>query len=90
MHRALRFGFRMGMIPIYAFLKHSGKVPDFHSRNPATCHLTFVAEIRHRFVFDGIDYDNHTRRGEQPAGIYIYIYHAQCKHTKQESKCLHP
>ena len=21
---------------------------------------------------------------------YIYIHHAQCKHTEQESKCLHP
>ena len=82
MHGALRFGFRMGMIPIYAFLKHSGKVPDFHSRNPATCHLTFTAEIRYRFVLDDIDYDNHTRRGEQPSR-YIYI-HISC--TMQEHK----
>ena len=21
---------------------------------------------------------------------YIYIHHAQCKHTEHESKCLHP
>ena len=34
-----------------------------------------------------MDCDNHTERGKQ---VYIYIYHAQCKHKEQESKCLHP
>ena len=77
----------MGVVPIYAFLWHSGKVLDFHCENSATCHPTFVAEIRHRFALGDTDYDNHTRRGDQ---IYIYIHHAQCKHTEQESKCLHP
>ena len=77
----------MGVVPIYAFLRHSSKVPDFHGENSATCHLTFTAEIRHCFALGEMDCDNHTGRGEQ---VYIYIHHAQCKHTEQESKCLHP
>ena len=44
---ALRFGFLMGVVPIYAFLRHSSKVPDFYDKNLATSHLTFTAEIRH-------------------------------------------
>ena len=77
----------MGVVPIYAFLRHSGKVPYFHSENLATCHLTFAAEIRHRFALGDMNGDNHTGRGEQ---VFIYIHHAQCKHIEQESKCLHP
>ena len=77
----------MSVVPIYAFLRHSDKVPDFHDENPATCHLTFAAKIRHRFALGDIDCENHTGRGEQ---VYIYIHHAQCKHTEQERKCLHP
>ena len=69
------------------FPKAFGKVLDFHSENPATCHLTFTTEIRHCFALGDMDYDNHTRMGDQ---VYIYIHHARCKHTKQESKCLHP
>ena len=53
----------MGMVPIYAFLRHLGKVPDFHSENLMTCHLTFAAEIRHRFAFGDMDCDDHTGRG---------------------------
>ena len=79
----------MGMVPICAFLRHSSKVPDFHSENLAACHLTFAVEVRHRFTLGDMDCDNHTRRGEQ-VYIYIYTHHAQCKHTEQESKCLHP
>ena len=60
----------MGMVPIYAFLRHSGKVPDFHSENSATCHLTFTIEIRHRFAFNDMDYNDHIERGQ--AGIYIH------------------
>jgi len=45
----------MGMDLIYAFLRHSGKVPDFHSENPETCHLTFTAEIRYRFALGNMD-----------------------------------
>ena len=63
----------MGVVPIYAFLRHSGKVLDFHSENPATCHLTFVEEIRHRFALGDMGCDNHTGRGEK---VYIYIHHA--------------
>ena len=77
----------MGVVPSYTFLRHSGKVPNFPGENPTTCHLTFTAEIRHRFALGDIDYDNHTEMDEQ---VYIYIHHAQCKHTKQESKRLHP
>ena len=84
---ALGIGFCIGVVPVYAFLRHSGKVPDFHDENLATCHLTFAVEIRHHFALGDMDYDNHTRRGEQ---VYIYIHRAQCKHTEQESKCLHP
>ena len=58
----------MGVVPIDAFLRHSGKVPDFHSKNPTTCHLTFVAEIRHRIALGDMDCDNHTGRGEQ---VYV-------------------
>ena len=61
----------MGVVLIYAFLRHLSKVPDFHDENPATCHLTFVAEIRHRFALGDIGCDNHTGRGEH---IYIYTY----------------
>ena len=63
----------MGVVPIHAFLRHSGKVLDFHSENPATCHLTFVEEIRHRFALSDMGCDNHTEKGQ--AGIYI---HASC------------
>ena len=46
------------------FPKAFKQIPDFHSENPTTCHLTFAAEIRHCFALDDMDYDNHTRRGE--------------------------
>ena len=62
----------MGVVPIYAFLRHLGKVPDFHSENPTMCHFTFAAEIRHCFALGDMNYDNHTER--RRAGIYIYIY----------------
>ena len=65
----------MGVVPIYAFLRNSGKVLDFHGENPVMCHLTFAVEIRHCFALDDMDYDNHTRRGEQ---LYIYIHHVEC------------
>ena len=61
----------MGVILIYAFLRHLGKVLDFRGKNLVTCHLTFMAEIRHHFALGDMDYDNHTGRGEQ---IYIYKY----------------
>ena len=61
----------MGVVPIYAFQRHSSKVPNFHGENPATCHLTFVAEIRNRFALDDMECDIHIRRGEQ---VYIYTY----------------
>ena len=70
---ALRFRFWMGAVPIYAFLRRSGRVPDFPDENPATCHLIFTAEIRHHFALGDMDYDNHTEGGEQ---VYIYIHHA--------------
>ena len=53
----------------YAFLRHSGKVPDFHGKNLVTCHLTYTVEIRHCFALGNIDCDNHIGRGEQ---VYIY------------------
>ena len=62
----------MGVVLIYAFLRHLGKA-DFHGENSATCHLTFAVEIRHRFALGEMDYDNHTERREQ---VYIYIHHA--------------
>ena len=61
----------MGVVSIYAFIRHSGKVTDFHGKNPTTCHLTFVAEIQHRFALGDMDCDNHPGRGEQ---VYIYTY----------------
>ena len=67
------------------FPKAFRQIPDFHSKNPTTCHLTFMTEIRHYFTLD--DTVTITLGG---ASRYIYIHHAQCKHTEQESKCLHP
>ena len=58
----------MGMVLIYAFLRHSCKVLDFHGENPAISHLTFVVEIRHRFALGDMDCDNHTEMGE-----HVYI-----------------
>ena len=40
----------MGVVPIYAFLRHSSKVPDFHGKNLVTCHLAFIVGIRHHLV----------------------------------------
>ena len=77
----------MGVVPIYAFLRHLGKVPYFHSENPVTCHLTFAAEIRYRFALGDMDHDNHIGRDKQ---VDTYIHHAQYKHTERESKCLQP
>ena len=37
-----------GWGPNLCFPKAFDKVLDFHNKNPATCHLTFVVEIRHR------------------------------------------
>ena len=87
MHGGFEIWLLNGWGPNLCFPKAFGKVPDFHDENPVKRHLTFVIEIRHRFALGDMDYDNHTRRGEQ---VYIYIHHAQCKHTEQESKCLHP
>ena len=58
----------MSMVPVYAFLRHLGKVLDFHGENPATRHLTFATKIRYRFALNDMDCDNHTRGGEQ---VYI-------------------
>ena len=71
----------MSVVPIYTFLRHSGKVPNFHGENLATCHPTFAVKIRHRVALGDTDYDNHTERGEQ---VYIYTHHSQCKHTERK------
>ena len=63
----------MGVVQIYAFLRHLGKVLDFHGENLATCHLTFAVEIRHRFALGDMDCDNHIEKGEQ---VHLYIHHA--------------
>ena len=55
---ALRFGFWMGVVPIYAFLRYSSKGLDFHDENLVTRHLTFAVEIRHHFTLGDIDCDN--------------------------------
>ena len=73
----------MGVVPIYAFLRHSGKVLDFYDENPATFHHIFAAKIRHHFALGDMDCVNYTKRGEQ---VYIYIHHVYCKHTELESK----
>ena len=88
MHGGFEIWLLNGWGPNLCFPKAFGKVPDFHSKNPATHHLTFVAEIKHRFALGEMDCDNHIKMGG--VGIYIYIRHAQCKHEEQESKCLHP
>ena len=62
-----------GCGPNLCFPKVLGQILDSHSKNPMTCHLTFVAEIRHRFALGDMDCDNHTRKGQ--VGIYI---HAPC------------
>ena len=63
----------MGVVPIYASLKHSSEVPDFYGKNLVRSRLTFVAEIRHRFALGDMDFDDHTKKGG--AGIYTYIMH---------------
>ena len=63
----------MGVVQIYAFLRHLGKVLDFHGENLVTCHLTFAVEIRHRFALGDMDCDNHTEKGKQ---VYLYIHYA--------------
>ena len=60
-----------GYAPNLCFPKAFRQIPDFHDENPTTCHLTFVAEIRHRFALDDMHCENHTRRREQ---VYIYTY----------------
>ena len=54
----------MSVVPIYAFLRHSGKVLDFLGENPTMC-------LRHCFALGDMDYDNHNERGQ--TGIYIHI-----------------
>ena len=61
---ALRFDLGMGMVSINAFQMCLKLLPNFHGENPATCHLTFATEIRHRFALGDMDCDNHTERGE--------------------------
>ena len=77
----------MGVVPIYALLRHSGKVLDFHGENPATCHVTFAIEIRHRFALSDTNCDNHIESGR--TGIYI---DTSCTMLAQKvgSKRLHP
>ena len=72
MHGGFEVWLLNGCGPNLCFPKAFRKVLDFYGENPATCHLTFAPEIRHRFVLGDMNYDNHTRRGEQ---IYIYIVH---------------
>ena len=72
-----------GCGPNLCFPKAFEQSTNFHGENPTT----FAVKIRHRFSLGDMDYDNHTERGEQE---YIYIHHVRCKHTEQESKCLHP
>ena len=55
----------MGVVQIYALLRHSGKVLDIHGENSATCHLTFAAKIRHRFALGDTGCDNHTEIGRR-------------------------
>ena len=45
MHWVLRFGFRMGVVPIDAFQVCLKLLPNFHSENPVAFHLIFMAEI---------------------------------------------
>ena len=40
-------------------------MPDFHGENPATCHFTFAAKIRHCFALGDMDCDNHTGSGKR-------------------------
>ena len=47
MHGGFEVWLLIGVVPIYAFLRHSSKVPNFHDENPMGCHPTFAAEIRH-------------------------------------------
>ena len=71
-----------GCGPNLCFPKAFGQMPDFHIENPATCHLVFAAKTRHCCALGDLGdmgCDNHTRMG---ASKYIYLHHAQCKHTK--------
>ena len=59
----------MGVVPIYAFLRHLSKMLDFHGENLATHHLTFAVKIRYHIALGDMDYDDHIGRGEQ---VYIH------------------
>ena len=75
----------MGVVPIYAFLRHSSTVPDFHCENPATCHLNFEAKIRHRLPY--VTQTVTITPAEVSRYIYIYIYtcimHNASTHSKK-------
>ena len=73
MHGGFEVWFLNGCGPNLYFPKAFGKVPDFHGENPTTCHLTFMAEIRHRFALGDMDCDNLTGRANR--FIYTYIMH---------------
>ena len=90
MHGGFEVWLLNGRGPNLCFPKAIGQSTKFPQRTSGDMSPYFVAEIRHRFALGGdMDYDNHTRRGKH-VYIYIYIDHAQCKHTEKESKCLHP
>ena len=63
----------MGVVPVYTFLRHSGKILDFHVKNLVTCHLAFAVEIRHPCALGDMDRHNHIRMGGKQ--VYIYIMH---------------
>ena len=48
----LRFGFRMGVVPIDTFQVCLKSLPNFHGENPATFRLIFVTEIQQCFASD--------------------------------------
>ena len=74
MHGGFKVWLLIGFGPNLCFPKAFSKVPDFHDENLVTYHLTFAAEIRHRFALSDIDYDNHTGR-KVCRYIYTYIMH---------------
>ena len=51
---ALRFDFRMGMVPIDAFLVRLELISNFHSENLVAFCLIFMVETRQRFALGAL------------------------------------
>ena len=87
MHGGFKVWILNGCGPNLCFPKAFKPSTRFPRRKFGDTSSYFCGENQASLALGDMNYDDHTERGEQ---IYIYIHHAQCKYTVQESKCLHP